>query len=362
MAKIKKIELNYFRNFKKFDLDFNNKTNIFFGDNGSGKTNLLESISILSKGRGIRNSQLTSLSYKNKNEFLIKSLIEINNNDFDLEVFTECKDERYKKQTKLNNDDSKESINFLYSSLSFLIFMPEMERLFQSSPTSRRNFLDRLIFSYNKDYNKLINQYKRNVLERSKILQNNQVDENWINIVEKEISTLGLKIYKLRENQLTILNEQIKILNDLNKYEFKINLNIKDSFFTADLNTDNYISSLFNSRDFDKKLGGLKLGPHKSDFGAIINDKFDASQLSTGQQKTVVLMLILAQCNFLINDKKIKPVILLDEICSHLDSNNRKILLDMINNLNIQFFLTGTEKSLFSFISTNVHFYNIKET
>ncbi len=361
MAKIKKIQLNFFRNFKKFELSFNKKTNILFGDNGSGKTNLLESISLLSKGRGIRNSQLPSLIYKNKNQFFINSLLEINDSDFELEVFTEFKDERYKKQTKLNNDFSKESLNFLYTSLSFLTFMPEMERLFQASPASRRNFLDRLIFSYNKDYNKLINKYKRSVIERSKILQNNQVDMNWINILEKQISTLGLKIYELRNSQLIILNEQIKILNDLNNYEFKIDLNIKDNFFTSDLNIDNYIFSLFNSREFDKKLGGLKLGPHKSDIGATINDTFDASQLSTGQQKTVVLILILAQCNYLIKEKKIKPVILLDEICSHLDSNNRKILLDMINNLDVQFFLTGTEKSLFSFISTNVHFYNITD-
>ena len=70
-------------------------------------------------------------------------------------------------------------------------------------------------------------------------------------------------------------------------------------------------------------------------------------------------MILLSQCNFLVNNKNIKPILLLDEIGSHLDTNNRQILLDMINKFEIQFFLTGTEKNLFSFVSTNAKFYNI---
>jgi len=359
LVKIKKIQLNNFRNFKNFSLNFDSKVNILYGNNGSGKTNILESISLLSKGRGIRNSQLLNIIHKEENKFLIKSLLEINKSNIDLEIFTSFQDNKYKKNIKVNDNISNEDLKYLNSSLSFLIFIPEMERLFQSSPTTRRNFIDRLIFSYNKDYNKLINKYKKNILERNKILQNNIFDKNWINIIENEISILGQKIYELRHTQLTILNKQIKYLNKLNNYQFEIDLKIDDSFYNPKLDLKIYLSNLFNSRDLDKKLGGTKVGPHKSDISAQINGKFDASQLSTGQQKTVILMIILAQCNYLVNEKKIKPIILLDEICSHLDSYNRKILLDLINSFDIQFFLTGTEKSLFSFISTNVHFCNI---
>tara|TARA_B100001057_G_scaffold495395_1_gene594335 strand:- start:1031 stop:2119 length:1089 start_codon:yes stop_codon:yes gene_type:complete len=359
LAKVKAIQLNNFRNFQNLELNLNEKTNILFGDNGTGKTNILESISLLSKGRGIRNTQISNLIYKNEKNFLIKSILDINRLDYELEVSTNYQDEKYKKKIKINNEDSNETLNFLNSKLSFLIFLPEMERIFQSSPASRRNFIDRLIFSYNKEYNTLINKYKKNILERSKILQNNIIDTNWITIVENEISKLGLKIYELRNTQLTILNKQIKSLNKLNNYKFEINLKINDNFFSPSLNLENYVSSLFNLRDLDKKMGGIKVGPHKSDITAQINNNFDATQLSTGQQKTIVLIIILAQCSYLVKEKKISPIILLDEICSHLDSYNRKILLDMINSFDIQFFLTGTEKSLFSFMSTNVHFCNI---
>ncbi len=359
MAKVKAIQLNNFRNFQNLELNLNEKTNILFGDNGTGKTNILESISLLSKGRGIRNTQISNLIYKNEKNFLIKSILDINRLDYELEVSTNYQDEKYKKKIKINNEDSNETLNFLNSKLSFLIFLPEMERIFQSSPTSRRNFIDRLIFTYNKEYNTLINKYKKNILERGKILQNNIIDTNWITIVENEISKLGLKIYELRNTQLTILNKQIKSLNKLNNYKFEINLKINDNFFSSSLDLENYVSSLFNLRDLDKKMGGTKVGPHKSDITAQINNNFDATQLSTGQQKTIVLIIILAQCSYLVKEKKISPIILFDEICSHLDSYNRKILLDMINSFDIQFFLTGTEKSLFSFMSTNVHFCNI---
>ena len=92
-----------------------------------------------------------------------------------------------------------------------------------------------------------------------------------------------------------------------------------------------------------------------------MNNEFDASLLSTGQQKTNVLMVLLAQCNHLVNHKKINPIFLFDEIGSHLDKYNRQILLDMINKFDIQFFLTGTDKNLFSFVSTNAKFYNITD-
>ena len=145
------------------------------------------------------------------------------------------------------------------------------------------------------------------------------------------------------------------------KFQFDVELKIKDDFFNNDINFEKYLSNLKDYRIYDKQYGGTKIGPHKSDIIAIINNDFDASLLSTGQQKTVVLMILLAQCNYLVNYKNINPILLFDEIGSHLDSNNRQILLDMINRFEIQFFLTGTDKNLFSFVSTNAQFYNITD-
>ena len=359
MANIKNIKLNNFRNFTNFKEQFDDKLNIFFGDNGSGKTNILEAISLISKGRGIRNSNILNLIKKKKENFLIKNKIEISKNIYDIKIYTEKNNEKFKKIITVNEDLSKSSLDFINQSISFLTFVPEMERLFQSSPSYRRNFIDRLIFSSRNYYNTVVNKYKKFLLERIKILQNDDIDINWLNQVELQISKIGLEIYDLRTFQIKTLNNNIEILNKKKTLNFDITLKLKDDFQNTDLTLEKYLSKLYESRFFDKKYGGTRYGPHRSDFIAIINNDYEASQLSTGQQKTVVLMILLAQCNFLINEKDIKPILLLDEIASHLDENNRQILLHLIYGFDIQFFLAGTDKNLFSFVSTNAKFYNI---
>ncbi|MDC3112080.1 DNA replication and repair protein RecF [Pelagibacteraceae bacterium] len=361
MAKINNIHFNNFRNFNNYKISFEKKINILFGENGCGKTNILEGISLIGKGRGIRNSSISNLIKKKENNFLIKNNLELNNNSLDIEIFTENKNNKLKKIIRVNEDSSKDSIDILNQSISFLIFVPEMERLFQASPSYRRNFIDRLVFSTKNNYNSLINKYKKFLLERIKILQKNVIDNDWLNQIERDISLLGLEIYQLRYSQINFINNNLNILKKDHNFQYNLKLQVKDEFFNADLSFENYLSYLFNSRINDKQYGGTKIGPHRSDILAIINNDFDASLLSTGQQKTIVLMILLAQCNYLVNYKSINPILLLDEIGSHLDSYNRQILLDMINRFEIQFFLTGTDKDLFSFVSTNAQFYNITE-
>ncbi len=361
MVKINNIELNNFRNFNHCKFSFDNKLNIFTGYNGSGKTNILESISLIDKGTGIRKSNLKNLIKNKKENFFIKNNITIKENIYDIQIYSDKKNENLKKIIRINDDASKDSIDFLYKSISFLFFMPEMERLFQSSPSYRRNFIDRLIFSSRSDYNRIINKYKKFLLERNKILQNNNIDIDWLNQIEEEICITGLDIYKSRSLQLDILNTNIINLNKDSKFKFNIKFKVKDNFFNSNLTYDEYLLNLQNSRIFDKKFGGTKFGPHKSDIISIINDEFEGFLLSTGQQKTIVLLILMAQCEYLVNQKKTHPILLFDEICSHLDSFNRQILLDMINSFKIQFFLTGTDENLFSFISTNAEFYNITD-
>ena len=234
-----------------------------------------------------------------------------------------------------------------------------MERLFLASPSYRRNFIDKLIFSENKNYNKLINKYKKNILERSKVLQLENYDRDWLDIIENDISALAIEIYQLRNKKVNDINDQIAIINKDNQYPFNINMHISDKIKNDNLDIKSYTKLLYINRDFDTKFGGSKIGPHKSEIVAFANEKINASQLSTGQQKTLVLMILIAQCNYLISIKKISPILLFDEICSHLDITNRDLLLKLTDQFDIQLFLTGTEKSMFSFMSTNTNFYNI---
>ena len=126
-------------------------------------------------------------------------------------------------------------------------------------------------------------------------------------------------------------------------------------------NVQNDLLKLKNLRNYDAIVGGCKIGPHKSDINGIHLEKnLSLALCSTGQQKAIILLIIIAQCKYLINILNRKPVVLLDEVCSHLDKYNREILLELINSLDVQIFITGTEKNFFSFLSTKASYYTIE--
>ena len=114
-------------------------------------------------------------------------------------------------------------------------------------------------------------------------------------------------------------------------------------------------------RNYDAIVGGCKIGPHKSDINGIhLEKKLSFALCSTGQQKAIILLIIIAQSKYLINKLNRQPIVLLDEVCSHLDEYNREILLELIYSLDVQTFVTGTEKNFFSFLSKKANYYYIK--
>ena len=122
-----------------------------------------------------------------------------------------------------------------------------------------------------------------------------------------------------------------------------------------------YLLKLKNLRKYDVIVGGCKIGPHKSDFqGFHLRNNLSLSFCSTGQQKAIILLIIIAQSKYLINKLNRQPIVLLDEVCSHLDEYNREILLELIYSLDVQTFVTGTEKNFFSFLSKKANYYYIK--
>ncbi len=359
MGHFKNIYLVNFRNFEKYNLNFSNHCNVLFGKNGSGKTNILEGISLFSKGRGIRKDKMSNIIKKNYENFTITSNFQHHEIIYNLKSQTKKINNKIKKNLLINNDNTNETLTSFYKIFPFLTFLPETERLFISSPSNRRNFIDQLIFTYEHGYNVLINSYNKYLQERSRLLSNNILDESWLNELEKNISRCGLEIYSLREKQLNILVKNLIIyLNNFN-LSFKINIKINDHFFENKLSQDLFEKELKNNRKIDMLTGGSKIGPHRSDYLFYANKNFLASQLSTGQQKTLILLIYLSHCKYLINIQNTTPILLLDEVCSHLDEINRNILLNLVESFNLQVFMTGTTKDLFSFLSTNTNFCNI---
>ncbi len=362
-----KIELINYRNFEKFSLNFSNKCNVIIGPNGSGKTNILESLSLFEKGRGFRKEKLINIiNNKNKkNNFIVNSSFITNNSNLDLVIKSESFGDKLKKNFFVNGESSSDSINFFQNLFSINWFLPEMERLFLASPSLRRDFLDRLIYGVEKKYITILNNYKKKIIERSNILKNFNYDQHWISQIENEIVNFAKKIYQMRIKHLSILNAEIKNMEQINKKNHEFKLEIKDDFLSIENIEksefiENFLLKLKNSRTQDSITGGCRIGPHKSDIqGYHLTKEIDLSLCSTGQQKTAILLLIIAQCNYLLNSLKRKPILLFDEICSHLDEYNREIFLNLIHSLDVQTFVTGTEKNFFSFLSTKATNYYI---
>ncbi|MDC0625633.1 hypothetical protein OAP76_08195, partial [Alphaproteobacteria bacterium] len=225
--------------------------------------------------------------------------------------------------------------------------------------STRRNLIDQFIYTSQYKYNKLVNRYNKFIQERSKVLVNNNHDDVWLNQLEKKISADALQIYSLRESQLKVLIKNLNLyLKDFD-LPFKIDTTLIDKFYTANLMNETYEETLKNNRKVDALVGGCAIGPHKSDYMFSVNDNSFVSQLSTGQQKTIILLMYLSQCKYLSEVKFKHPILLLDEVCSHLDDINRNVLLTLIETFKLQIFMTGTSKNLFSFLSTNANFCNI---
>ncbi len=226
MEYFKKIVLKNFRNFKIYESEFSKNCNIFYGNNGSGKTNILESISLFCKGRGFRNDSLDKMIKISENQFINTGEFLSSNQEYKIQVFSEKNQNRFIKKISFNEDFSKEALEHINSLLSFIVFLPDMDRLFLTNPSYRRNFIDRFIFSKNKSYSTLINKYKRNINERNKLLLSQLYDKEWLLKLEEDISILGIEIYKQRSLQLKTLQQNLNLLNNNKRLPFFCNYKI----------------------------------------------------------------------------------------------------------------------------------------
>ena len=230
MAYFKNIKLSNFRNFKDLNLDFSKKCNVFFGPNGCGKTNILEAISIFSKGRGLRKDKIFNFIKKNEEIFSNNANFVNEDIEYELNVYSEIKNNKFQKKIKLNGEISSEVNNKIQSLITFLIYIPENERLFMASPTTRRNLFDHFIFSYNQSYNSLLNIYKKNIAERNIILNNYVTDQSWLEKIEEDIVKSGIEIYQQRIRQSDIFEKNLEHISKYLTIPFNLNIQIKDLY------------------------------------------------------------------------------------------------------------------------------------
>ncbi len=359
---VSKLQISNFRNYEKTILNSDNKSVIITGQNGAGKTNILEALSLLSPGRGIRGAPLNTLqSINNTNTWAVSGNCNSMMGESILGTGGGVGTKR--RQIRINGADAKQLDLAEYMSCIWLT--PQMDRLFNEGSPSRRRFFDRLILGFDKAHAGRISGYEKALRSRSQLLKEGCQDNVWISSLEKEIAERGVAIGASRVLMASRLNHVIADgFQGFPGASIRINGVVEEWLDTTSANEvqDLFQNALKQSRPLDALAGGAYIGTHKTDITVQHLDKnMEASLCSTGEQKALLIGIVLGNLRLQKSETGHMPILLLDEIGAHLDSQKLHALFDGINTLSPQTWYTGTDLKKFSAISSDCNNFIIEE-
>ena len=361
--RIHSLRLQNFRSYSDLKCSFDGRPVVLLGPNGSGKTNILEALSLLSPGKGLRSASFDQFrNIKGPSEWGIVS--EVLSDNQIIKVSTGVSAGRLRGRDVKVNDKKVTASNALPPILSLSWVTPSMDQIFMESPSARRRFLDRMCSSFNNNHINSIKNPEKLMKERHKLLQDNLYDKSWLETIEERMVSEGILIGLTRIELIKRLNNSLeKDQNPVWPRAFlKIQGTIEEKLIFSELSEvrEAYIELLFNNRKKDSISGRTLGGIHRSDLLVSERNKgVFASQCSTGEQKGLLLGLILTHLDLIAEKSSRYPILLLDEVIAHLDQLRRSALFDQIIKTKAQVFMTGTDISLFSSIKTSAEFFSV---
>jgi DNA replication and repair protein RecF len=361
---ISRLSLNNFRNYSNLNINLNAEPVILTGNNGSGKTNILEAISFLSPGRGLRKIKLDEadrISDGARSNWSISAII--NHGYEETRIGTGRDNSDNKRIIKIDGEVLKNQAE-LASMFSVMWLTPQMDGLFIGSSSDRRKFLDRLVYNFDPEHASRIYSYEYTMRERAKLLQQNG-DANWLGVLENKLAERAISIAAARID--TIETIQAAIMQSTTAFPKAI---IGVAGATEELLSGNSALAaeeilrrqFFDSRAYDYATGRTSCGTHRSDFVVTHFDKnMPAESCSTGEQKALLLSIILAEARAKAAWKNSVPVLLLDEVIAHLDEKRRASLFNELLEMKTQVWLTGTDSELFGELQGRAQFFAVSE-
>ncbi len=332
------LQLSHFRSYKHARIEPDTGITALYGTNGAGKTNILEAISMLSPGRGLRRAapgeiirQPEALGWKVTAE--LHSLSERH------EISTWAEGEA----SRNVEIDGKKATQVALGRLARMVWLvPVMDRLWVEGASERRRFLDRMVMSFHPSHAEATLSYEKSMRERNRLLKDQVRDTAWYDALEMQMAISGAEIANNRADVLA----RLQIAQDGAKTIFPtaaLTLINAEPATAADLR-----EAFSAGRERDLSAGRSLNGPHRVDLQAIYLAKgVEARSCSTGEQKALLISLILANARALRDDFGAAPILLLDEVTAHLDETRRHALFDEIEALKAQAWLTGTGPELF---------------
>ncbi len=349
------LTLSHFRSYKRAVFEFDGRPVAIFGANGSGKTNILEAISLLSPGRGLRRAKADVMVRKPeavgwKIATQLQSLHQIH----EVETWFEPGASR-----QLRVDGKSASQLALGRIARILWLVPSMDRLWSEGADGRRRFLDRIAMSFEPAHADVVLTYEKAMRERNRLLKDQVRDPHWYDAIEAQMATAGAEIHRYRLHAIDQLSTAQAAVGDAFPIA-DLTLTHPDDGLPADAPA--LQDALSQGRIRDMAAGRTLVGPHRADLDAVYAAKnMPARDCSTGEQKAMLVSLILANAHALARDFGAPPILLLDEIAAHLDHDRRADLFDQICSLGSQAFMTGTGSELFETLDQRAAWLEIKE-
>ena len=350
MTALTRLRLTDFRNHASLDLKLDPRPVCLWGSNGAGKTNILEAISQLGPGRGLRAAALPEMTRKDaENGWTISATL---NDDRKIGVGLETVGTGHKRNIRL--DGAPATATDLAELIRIVWLTPAMDSVFRGGASERRRFFDRQVMAHIPSHGSVAERYEKAMRERNALLERGRIDPAWADAIEGRMAEAGAMIASNRARVLRQLQTAIDARPE--GYFPKGNLSLdgeaeaaagegKSLFDIMDLIADQLASGRYR----DQAAGRTLSGPHRTDLAVIHRPTgAPAGDASTGQQKALLIGLILASARALSEDGEgPSPLILLDEAAAHLDRDRRAALFDELIELGGQAWLTGTEDFLF---------------
>ena len=327
---IDNLKIQNFRNYKYQEINFENKINIFYGDNAQGKTNILESIFISSFGKSFRTNKEKELIKMGEN--FLKVQTHFQKKDRDGEIKVEISD---KKNVYLN-DVKLKKLSEVLGNIILVIFTPDDINLLKSGPASRRKFLDMMIGQLRPAYVLNLNSYLKTLEQRNNFLKQKMKNDAMLDIWDEKLAEYGEKIYTYRKQFIDLIKNKITSIHAEITAE-KIDI----KYFSDCKSKEDFLQELKKNRVNDYYRGYTTKGVHRDDFTIYINNEPVNIYGSQGQNRTAILSLKLAELNVIYDDLGEYPILLLDDFMSELDE---KRISNFLNNIeDIQVIITCTK-------------------
>lgn len=370
---IERLQLANFRNYETLTIAIGAEPQVLVGANGSGKTNLIEAISLLVPGNGARGAHFRDIARaKGDGSWTISTRTHSYIGPVDLGTrFTppRASDERPSRIVRIDGD-TKSGAGILAEYLDIVWLTPAMDGLFTGAASDRRQFLDRLIASFDPGYRSVINTFERAMTSRNRLLadgisDNAQIEGFEINMAEAGIAMAASRAATVRSLEAIIAARHARAPQSpfpWAKLELEGAIDKSLAEHAAVDVEDQYRLVLRRARERDRAAGRTLDGPHRSDLVVHHGPKEMPAKLSSsGEQKSLLLGLVLAHAEMIREHKGgVAPILLLDEVTAHLDEARRAGLFDEIGELGAQAWMTGTDRQAFEALSGGAHFWAVE--